>query len=110
MNLAQTIVNLLSITFCLGTAGSVFVHDTNVDKAALTAVANRVQHIENPVAKPGNDPHTHSDRGSLHQAIRDLNASQPRTQPRNQQDKKYVQNKLPRGHHPFDNYTLPIVS
>ena len=110
MNLAQTIVNLLSITFCLGTASSVLLHDTNADKAALTAVANRVQHIENPVAKLGNDPHTHSERGSLHQAIRDLNASQPRVQPRNQGDKKYVQSKSTRGHHPFGDVMLPMVS
>ncbi len=110
MNLAQTIINLLSITFCVSTAGSVLLHDTNADKAALTAVANRVRTAENPVKQPGSMPHTHSERGSLHQAIRDLNTAQPRVQPRNQQDKKYVQNKLPRGHHPFDNYTLPVVS
>ena len=111
MNIAHTIFNLLSLTFCLGTASSVLIHDTNVDKAMVTAVTNHAQHMTNPIAKPGNDPHTHSERTSLHQAIRDLNASQPRVQPRNQDEKHYAQSKpSARGHHPFDNYTLPVVS
>ena len=111
MNLAPTIIlQLASVALALTTATSMFIHETNVDKALITAAHDQVG-LRTPVTKPGSNPHTHSDRGSLYQAIRDLNASQPRIQPRNQNEKKYVQAKpTARGHHPFDNYTLPVVS
>lgn len=110
MNIVKTIINLLSLTFCLSTAGSIIVHDTNVDKALITGVTSRAATIENVVARPGNDPHTHSERASLYQAVRDLHSSQPRVRPRNQEDKSYIRAKpSARGHHPFDNYTLPYV-
>lgn len=109
MNIVHTFFNVASIFLGLSTVGSVVVHDTNVDKALVT-VTSVSEDGASAVVVPGNTPHTHSERGSLHQAIRDLNAGQPRTQPRNQQDKKYVQAKpTARGHHPFDNYTLPII-
>lgn len=110
MNIANTIINLLSLTFCLGTAGSIAIHDTNVDKALITGVASRVATMENVVSRPGNDPHTHSERSSLYQAVRDIHSSQPRVQPRNQEERSYVKGKpSARGHHPFDNYSLPMV-
>lgn len=102
----QTLTHFFTIALSLCTASGVLLHDTNVDKAMVKAVSQQVD-----AASPGNMPHTHSERGSLHQAIRDLNASQPRTQPRGQEDRKYVQAKpSARGHHPFDNYTLPLIS
>ena len=102
----QTLTHLFALALSLSTASGVLIHDTNVDKAVTKAVS---QHADTSVTV-GNMPHTHSERGSLHQAIRDLNASQPRTQPRSQEDRKYVQAKpSARGHHPFDNYTLPLV-
>lgn len=111
MNSIPTILNFLALTLRLGTASSVLVHDTNIDKAMITALAVQAPTTSNGPAKPGNDPHTHSERASLYQAIRSLNSSQPRTQPRGQEDRKYVQAKpTARGHHPFDNYTLPLVS
>lgn len=103
----QTLTHFFAIALSLCTAGGLLLHDTNVDKAMLKAVSQQADAI----VAPGNTPHTHSERNSLHQAIRDLNASQPRTQPRSQEDRKYVQAKpTARGHHPFDNYTLPLVS
>lgn len=110
MNIAHIIVKLASVALSVSTIVSVLLHDTNLDKAMVTQ-ASKEAGVHTPVAKPGNMPHTHSERSSLHQAIRDLNASQPRVQPRGQSDKKYVQSKpTARGHHPFDNYTLPVVS
>jgi hypothetical protein len=110
MNIANIFLNLTSLAMSAGVATSVLVHDTNIDKAALIAVADRIDPTAAEV-QIAHKPHTHSDRNSLHQAIRDLNASQPRVQPRNQQDKKYQQAKpTARGHHPFDNYTLPVVT
>lgn len=110
MNIAKTIIHLLTATFCLSICGSILVHDTNTDKAVLARIANKIDASDSGTTKPGNTPHTHSERASLYQAIRDIHSSQPRTQPRNQ-DQKYVRAKpSARGHHPFDNYTLPVVS
>ncbi len=109
MQLPTPLINLVALTFGLGTAGSLLIHDTNLDKATLVAL-NTNQGGENIAeVRPGSSPHTHSERASLHQAVRDLNASHPRVQPRNQNDKKYIQSKPTRGHHPFDNYTLPVI-
>lgn len=103
---AQTLTHFFAIALSLCTASGVLLHDTNVDKAMVKAVSQQAE----AVMSPGNMPHTNSERNSLHQAIRDLNASQPRTKPRGQEDRKYVQAKpSARGHHPFDNYTLPLV-
>lgn len=111
MNSIQTIINLIALSFSLGTASSVLVHDTNIDKAMVTALTAEIATTSAAPTKLGNDPHTHSERMSLYQAIRSLNSSQPRTQPRGQDDRKYVQAKpTARGHHPFDNYSLPVVS
>ncbi len=110
MNLAQNTIHFFSLALCLVTAGSVFLHDTNVDKAAMAAVTTHPEDIEKPVIQISSKPHTHSERGSLYQAIRDLNASQPRVQPRNHTDKRYAQSKASRGHHPFGDVMLPKVS
>ena len=110
--LLSTLLNIATIAFGLGTAGAVLVHDTSIDKAMVTAIT--VKSIDtggSGTLSLGSNPHTHSERSSLFQAVRDLNASQPRTRPRGSDDRKYIQAKpSARGHHPFDNYTLPILS
>lgn len=88
MNIAPTIINSLILALSLGTVGSILVHDTNVDKATMVALAARMD-SEAGVAQPGNMPHTHSERNSLYQAVRDIHSSQPRTQPRNTEDERY---------------------
>lgn len=110
--IVSTLLNLAAVAFGISTAGAVLVHDTSLDKAMVTAIA--VKSIDAGTSNTnslGTSPHTHSERSSLFQAVRDLNASQPRTQPRGNDDRKYIQAKpSARGHHPFDNYTLPILS
>lgn len=110
--IVSTFLNLAAVAFGLSTAGAVLVHDTSIDKAMVTAIT--VKAIDtggSNAVSLGTNPHTHSERSSLFQAVRDLNASQPRTQPRGSDDRKYIQAKpSARGHHPFDNYTLPLVS
>lgn len=109
MNITQIFINLLTIGLSVSLAASILLHDTNTDKAVITAAHRRAGAIT-PVAKPVSHPHTHATRDSLHQAVRDLNASQPRTQPRTQDRNRYMQAKpSARGHHPFDNYTLPVI-
>lgn len=106
MQTVQTLINTIALLFSLSTASSVALHDTHIDKALVKAI---VAHPEIN-ATINSVPHTHSERGSLYQAIRDINSSQPRTQPRNQEDRRYTQPKPGAGgHHPFDNASLPVV-
>ena len=105
----QALLSPLSALVSLMTMTGVTVHDTNVDKAVTTALyQTHVSAVDGSV-KLGNDPHTHSERGSLSQAVRDLKTSHPRIQPRNEDKKHLMQKHAAKGHHPFDNYTLPIV-
>lgn len=97
---------MTAVALSLGTAGALLVHDTNVDKAAVVAVTRGTD-----AKSPGNDPHTHGERGSLYQAVRDLRNGQHRTQPRVHVGRKDTLEKpLGGGHHAFDNSHLPIVS
>lgn len=108
MNTAQTLFNTIAVAFSLSTATSLLLHDTNLDKAMVKAITPVVSSTT-----PGSDPHTHSERTSLYQAVRDLHRGQHRTQPRviMQGERKYVLAKpSARGHHAFDNYSLPVVS
>ena len=107
MYLQQIIISPLSVILSLLTASGVLVHDTNVDKALTTASAAIV--INHREIKPGSDPHTHPETMSLSQAVRDLKTGNNRVQPRNDNKKHLLQKHTARGHHPFDNYNLPIV-
>ena len=103
----QTFTHLFAITLSLLTACSVLLHDTNVDKAMIKSISEQ----SDSVMRPGSMPHTHSEHASVQKAVRNLKSAHPRIRVRNGDDRnKYVQAKpSARGHHPFDNYTLPIV-
>lgn len=104
----------LSIFLSLSTATGVIVHDTRVDKAAMTAlsvpsVAASGQ-ADSKLVNFAADAHTHTERHSLSQAVHDLKADNPRIHPRSQADKKYLSQKnLGLGHNPFDSYALPLA-
>lgn len=106
---------LTTIFVSVSTATGVFVHDTHIDKATATATAiaaPAVMAYESSTKQTGISPelHTHAERGSLSQAVQDLKTQNPRVQPRHNDDKKHLlQKRVAKGHHPFDNYTLPIV-
>jgi hypothetical protein len=92
----------------------VLVHDTKIDQftTAYLAVPSIATSYDgsNPALKLG-DPHTHMERVAISQLTRSLALENPRMQPRGQEDKKYVlQRNVARGHHPFDNYNLPVIA
>lgn len=106
--LSHIAIALLSLTTALG----VFVHDTKMDQAAVTALALPVailglESVEKPLKITG-DPHTHSERGSLSQAIRGINGGTPRIQPRDDDKKYHLQKKVAKGVHAFDGYYMPL--
>lgn len=109
-----TILSPLAVLVSLTTATGVFVHDSNIDKVTthvVSSLPSGVQVLQNGAAENrlGNMLHDHVERASFSQAVRDINASSPRIQPRNE-DKKYVSQKnAMRGDFLFDNYNLPIA-
>lgn len=104
----------LSVFLSLSTATGVLVHDTRVDKAAMTALsAPSVMasgQADSKLVNMSGDAHTHTERHSLSQAVRDLKADNPRVHPRANADKKYLSQKnLGLGHNPFDGYATPLA-
>lgn len=105
-----TILNSLAVLMSLTTATGIVVHDTHIDGASsallsLPSVAGNTD--DTPASRLTSDLHTHIERLSFSQAVRNLQGTSPRLQPRNE-DKKYAQQKNARGYHPFDAYTLPL--
>jgi hypothetical protein len=108
----SNIVNSLALLLSLVTAGSVFVHDTRIDKAAMAATSLPLPtaYEESSASRLlSGEAHTHVERVTVSQAVRDFSSGSPRIQPRNDDKKHLMQSRVARGHHAFDNYNLPIV-
>lgn len=110
----SNLLNPLAILVSISTATGVFMHDMSLDKLTSTALAlpSVMANYEanGHVVHFGGDLHPHVERLSLSQAVNDLKGQNPRIQPRLSDDKKHLlQKRVMRGHHPFDNYNLPIV-
>lgn len=98
-------LNTIIIVISLTTAVSVLVHDMHIDKVATTAITGPVND-SGKAAPITPDLHTHPDRHSFMR----LGQRTPTLQPRVVEDKKHMlQKHIGRGHHPFDNYSLPIA-
>lgn len=96
---------IIPAAISLMTLIGVVIHDTLLDRVAVTtlglpAVIAAYGAAENTLK--ANGAHTHIERASFHQT--------PRVTPRALDDKKYLlARKVAKGHHPFDNYSLPMV-
>jgi hypothetical protein len=111
--MVSDIINVFALLTSLVTASSVFLHDTHLDKAAMAATALPTTTVvyeeqSNKMLNFG-DAHTHVERVTFAQAVRDFGTGNPQVQPRNEDKKYLLQNRVARGHHAFDNYNLPIV-
>ncbi|MDO4781502.1 MAG: hypothetical protein Q4A34_03905 [Candidatus Saccharibacteria bacterium] len=109
MNIVQQMIASLMTLVSLATLCGVLMHDTNVDKAFVTALykTDMQQAMADDGAakvKPGSTPHTHPEHASLSGIMRESNA-RPRTLPRNT-DRKYANAKRTRGNHEFDGNRL----
>lgn len=105
------ILNSVAIVMSLVTASGVFLHDTRIDKAATTAMTNPAIVLNDATSTDkliNWDAHASEERSSFSQAVRDLQSTTPRIQPRSDSKKHLLQNRVMRGHHPFDNYNLPL--
>ena len=112
--LSNLFIHPLIVLASLSTASGVLIHDTRIDKMAVTALASPVTA---PSYDTGNaklinfaiDAHTHTERHSLAQVVSDFKTPNPRLQPRTSEDRKHLTQKLvPKGQHSFDNYNLPL--
>lgn len=104
-------VNIAAMLISLVTASGIFLHDTRIDKAATTAFTNPAIILTdaNSTDKLMNwDAHAHEERSSFSQMIREVENTTPRIQPRDDHKKHLLPNRVARGHHPFDNYNIPL--
>lgn len=111
---ANIFIHPLIALVSLSTASGVLIHDTRVDKMAVTALTTPVsapnyESINNRAINFSADLHTHTERNSLSQVVNDLKTPSPRLQPRGTEDKKHLMQKhVTRGHQSFDSYHLPL--
>ncbi len=108
------LITPLSIFLSLSTSTGVFLHDTRVDKAALTALSgaasNTTSDANIKLVNHATDSHTHVERHSLSQSPHAARGDNPRIPPRANSEKKYLSQKnLGLGHDPFDSYALPLA-
>lgn len=104
-----TINQFLPFAISLSILTGVMLHDTRFDKfarafLAVPGIATTYEGVKM------NDSHTHTERLSVSQLARAFAYETPRTQAR-QDDKRYrLEKNVVKGHHPFDNYSLPVVA
>lgn len=101
-------INAALLSISLITAGSVFLHDTRLDKVAAIVPMSEYDQALTKLVSFG-DVHTHVEKVSLSDISQEYGGGSPRIQPRNDEKKHLLQNRVMRGHHSFDNCNLPMV-
>jgi hypothetical protein len=107
------LINQLSVILTLSTTFGILVHDTKFDQftTALLAMPAVVASYEGAhSAIKMSDPHTHVERVSISQFGHSMAFDNPRVQPRNDNKKYRLEKQVVKGHHPFDNYNLPVIA
>ena len=99
-----------AITLALLTTLGILVHDTKFEKVAslFIAVPAALASIGGAIPKLASEGHTHVERVSLANAVRDLHNGTPRIQPRDDNKKYHLQQKVTKGVHAFDGYYMPL--
>lgn len=104
-----TLFNSLIALLSLSTAVGVLVHDMHLDTATAALTTPAITNNNNDQSKTtlSTDPHTHPER---HSFSRLFGQHAPSIQPRAGEDKRHLlQKHASKGHHPFDNYNLPLL-
>ncbi len=107
------LINPIALLLSFSTATGVFVHDMQLDKAAVTALTIPVmmasyEAVGSSLPQVGAS-HTHSERGPLSQALHGLRSnSTPRMLPREDNRKYVLSKKVVKGIHAFDGYYMPL--
>jgi hypothetical protein len=113
------IFNVIMTYMSVLTAFGVFLHDGRVDKAASTAMKSGVVTFSNTGAAlqryrafVDTDAHTHPDHNAARSALLNSFAYQsPSVPPKGNDQKRHGHDELrARGHHAFDNASLPVIA
>jgi hypothetical protein len=102
---------ITAVIISLATATGVMFHDARVDRlmSVLLSMPITSSYEASPRAISFDELHTHTEQVSLDQTMRDA-AQTFGLQPRASEDRKHLlQKHTGRGHHPFDNYNLPLL-
>jgi len=107
-----TIINPLPVLISLTAVLGVFVHDTQLDNMAMTAISmpaiisnNNTGNL-NPMPV---DQHIHLETKSFLENTYNLRSQQPATQPRNKDEKKYVAQRRLMGNTFGNEYSWPSI-
>ena len=100
MNYIYNLLAPLTMLLSLSTACGVLLHDTNLDKAFVSAWTSSE-------VKQGSTPHTHVHGVTLGDTLRE-GQKHPRTKPRTTDRKHIHQKRVARGHHTFDGHRLML--
>ena len=93
----------------LATMFGLLLHDTQIDRAA-TIVPARIASVSTFESEiKTNDLHIHAERVSVSENLGRLGNSEPRVQPRNENDKKYVTQKKFTANSYGSEYSWPSV-
>lgn len=110
MNYISQLTTIITMIFGLTTTVGVFLHDTNVDKAFVSAwkTLHYAVRTEADDHKPGSTPHTHAEHGEFSKVLKDGKAH-PRSTPRSS-DRKHLHHKLASrsGDTDFDGHRLTV--
>lgn len=105
-----TLVALLTVT-------GIALHDTKIDSLTKIALAVPIFVVSyesaNMLALAGlaGDAHTHVESVSVARTASKATSWTPNLGSRKNQDKKYrLNNRVQKGHHPFDNYNMPLFA
>jgi len=116
-HIMKTPVNskLITASVALMTLFGLALHETKLDvMASLSAVLPAVvasYGTASIMMQLSSNDHTHVERVSVENVVGRLTSLNPLTPTRHGDDKKYrMQKNIPKGHHPFDNYSLPVIS
>lgn len=112
----ETLANskIIPAFIALMTLFGIALHETKLDamtslSAALPAIVASYGTASILMQLSGNE-HTHVERVSVENVVGRLTSHNPLTPTRHGDNKKYrMQKNVPKGRHPFDNYSLPVI-
>ena len=112
---AYNFTKTTSIMVAIATLAGLALHDTKLDTmttfALAVPVAVATYEGANLMLQLGGDSHTHVESVSLSRIASKNTSLNPWLPSRHNEDKRYrLQKNVPRGRHPFDNYTLPVLA
>ncbi len=105
--LSNTTTTTVSILITFATLLGVTLHESKLDKLTSAALGTTALAVSHEAGQIRNDAHTHVERVSVQTAF---NNQTPTNRLKYGEMKQHLlQQNVPRGHHAFDNYLLPII-